>query len=82
MRKNTKSMKVTSCKIIALLGIGVFSLAMMAFIINACTAMNITLAWILFGVMIFGFGLFLFGSICYIKLDYERIKEYFRKIIN
>ena len=70
MKKNSKLKKVTSCKIIAFA------------VINAITAMDVVYAWVLFGIMIFAFVLFLIGSILYIKFDFERIKEYFRKIRN
>jgi hypothetical protein len=55
---------------------------MFLFVINAITAMDVVYAWVLFGIMIFAFVLFLIGSILYIKFDFERIKEYFRKIRN
>ena len=82
MKKNSKLKKVTSCKIIAFSGIFIFSIAMFLFVINAITAMDFVYAWVLFGIMIFAFVLFLIGSILYIKFDFERIKEYFRKIRN
>ena len=82
MKKNSQLMKVTSCKIIVFSGILLFSVSMFLFILNACTKMNITWAWVLFGLMILAFILFIVGSILYVKFDFERIKEYFRKIRN
>ena len=82
MRSLTKLKKVTICKIVALSGIIMFTGLMFAFVVNACTAMNVTLAWWFFALMIMAFIMFLAASIIYIKLDYARIKAYIKKIIN
>ena len=74
--------KATICKIGIFGGIVLFMSLMFAFIINACTWMNVTLAWWLFGGMFLAFIIFLMASIFYIKLNYEKIKAYIKKIIN
>ena len=64
--------KINLHLIFVIVGIIIFSLSMLAFIINACTAQNIILAWLLFAFIILGSGLLLVGLILYVYKNKDK----------
>jgi hypothetical protein len=54
---------------------------MFSFIINACTAQNITLAWILLIIILLSCILFVVGVILFLIKNKEKIRKYLKEII-
>ena len=67
--------------ILTIVGLVVFFIAMLGFIINACTIQNVSLAWLLFAFIILGSGLLLVGLILYIYKNKDKIKKYLDEIM-
>lgn len=62
--------------ILTIVGISIFIISMISFIVNACTIQNIPLAWVLFAFIILGSGTSIIGMILYIFQNKDKIKEY------
>jgi uncharacterized membrane protein len=54
---------------------------MFSFIINACTAQNITLAWILLIMILISCVLLVVGVVLFLINNKEKIKKYLKEII-
>ena len=64
-----------------IIGMILFFVSMLAFIINACTSQNLSLAWFLLAFIILGSGLVLYGLILFIIRNKDKIKNYLNDII-
>jgi hypothetical protein len=54
---------------------------MLGFVVNACTAQNITLAWILLIMILISCVLFVVGVVLFLINNKEKIKKYLKEII-
>ena len=61
-------------------GIVIFALSLIAFVINACTASDVTLAWILFGGIMLGLVLFIVSIVILFIANIGQIKQYLNSI--
>ena len=81
MRRRFKLKKKIKLELILIIvGIIIFFLSMLSFVINACTLQNISLAWFLFAFIILGSGLVLGGMILFIMHNKDKIKNYLDEI--
>ena len=76
MKKNCKSYYI-----ILLISVFIFFGSMFGFIVNACTSQDVTLAWVLFALIMIGSTLMIVGFIVLIVSNKERIKKYLNEII-
>ena len=68
--------KINLFYLLLIIGLIVFFLSMLFFVVNAITAQDITIAWLLFAFIILGSGLILVSLIVYLMKNKERIKQY------
>ena len=68
--------KINLFYLLLIIGLVVFFLSMLLFVVNALTSKNITFAWLLFAFIILGSGLILVSLILYLIKNKERIKQY------
>ena len=66
--------------ILIIIGLILFFLAMLSFVINACTSQNVTLAWILFVFIMLGSAIFIWGIILFLIHNKDKIKKYLDEI--
>ena len=66
--------------ILILVGLILFFVSMLGFVINACLNQNITLAWILFAIIMIGTLLFISGIILFLIRNKDKIKKYINEI--
>ena len=64
-----------------IIGIILFFLSMLSFVINACTTQNVSLAWFLLAFIILGSGLVLYGLILFLLHNKDKVKKYLDEII-
>ena len=72
--------KISLDKLLIIIGIVIFFISMIVFIINACTSRRVPLAWVLLAFIILGSGAFLIGIIILIIRNKEKIKKYLDEI--
>ena len=75
-------MKLTKTKLwstLVVIGLILFIIGMVGFIIDALTLMNVTLAWVMFGVIMTGCTTFMCGLVLFLVYNKEMVNEYFRK---
>ena len=83
MRRNIRLKKKIKFELILIVvGLIIFFISMLSFIINACTIQNVVLAWVLFGVIMLACILFIWGIILFLLHNKEKIKNYLDEIIN
>ena len=68
--------KINLFYLLLIIGLIVFFLSMLFFVVNAITVQDITIAWLLFAFIILGSGLILVSLIVYLMKNKERIKQY------
>ena len=73
--------KIKTDIILIVIGLILFFISMFSFIINACTAQNITLAWILLIIILLSCILFVVGVILFLIKNKEKIRKYLKEII-
>ena len=80
MRLNMKSAKRTKLwTTLVVLGLIFFVVGMAGVVIDACTVQNVTLAWVLFGVIIVGSTTLMCGLVLFLVYNKELINEYIKK---
>lgn len=72
--------KISIDKLLIIIGLVIFFIAIFGFVINACMNRNITLAWLLLGFIFLGSGAFLIGIIMFIAKNKDKIKKYLNEI--
>lgn len=80
-RRSKLKKKINLHLLFLIIGLIVFFLSMLGFVINACTIQNIPLAWILFSFIILGSGLVLVGLIMYLIKNKEKIQNYLDELL-
>ena len=80
-RKLTLKKKINLHLLLVVIGLVLFFLAMLGFVVNACTIQNIALAWVLFSFIILGSGLVLVGLIMYLIKNKEKIQKYLDELL-
>ena len=73
--------KINLFYLLLIIGLIVFFLSMLLFVVNAMTGKNLTFAWLLFAFIILGSGLILVSLILFIIKNKERIKQYFDELL-
>ena len=73
--------KINLYTLFIIIGLVVFFIAMLGFVINACTIQNIPLAWILFSFIILGSGFVLIGLIMYLIKNKDKITKYLDELL-
>lgn len=63
-------------------GVIVLFLATAGFILDAMTIQNVLIAWILFGIILFGIIALVAGMVLYILFNKNKIAAFFKKIAN
>ena len=82
MRRNIKLKKKTKKEIVLIIiGLILFFISMLSFIVNACTIQNIPLAWVLLTVIFISCILFIVGIVLFLINNKEKIKNYLKEII-
>ena len=82
MRRRLKLKKKINLNLLfIIIGLVVFFIAMLGFVINACTIQNIALAWVIFAFIILGSGLVLLGLILYLIQNKEKITKYLDELL-
>ena len=76
MKKKTKKEIV-----LIIIGLILFFISMLSFIVNACTIQNIPLAWVLLTVIFISCILFIVGIVLFLINNKEKIKNYLKEII-
>ena len=66
--------------ILLIIGMMLFFLSMLSFVINACTIQNITLAWILFALIMIACVLVVWGLVLFVANNKEKIRKYLDEI--
>ena len=66
--------------VLTIVGLLVFFLSMLGFVIDALTIRNVTLAWLLFAFIIIGSGLTMWGLILFLYKNKDKIKNYLNDI--
>ena len=66
--------------ILLIIGMMLFFLSMLSFVINACTIQNITLAWILFALIMIACVLVVWGLVLFVTNNKEKIRKYLDEI--
>ena len=72
--------KIKKELILLIIGMMLFFLSMLSFVINACTIQNITLAWILFVLIMVACILVVWGFILFFINNKEKIRKYLDEI--
>ena len=67
--------------ILIVISLILFFISMLGFVVNACTAQNITLAWILLIMILISCVLFVVGVVLFLINNKEKIKKYLKEII-
>ena len=67
--------------VLTIVGLAIFFLSMLGFVIDALTIKNVTLAWILFAFIIVGSVIIMWGLILFLYKNKEKIKKYLDEII-
>ena len=80
-RRLTLKKKINLYTLFIIIGLVVFFIAMLGFVINACTIQNIPLAWILFSFIILGSGFVLIGLIMYLIKNKDKITKYLDELL-
>ena len=81
MRRRFKlKKKIKKELILLIIGMMLFFLSMLSFVINACTIQNITLAWILFILIMVACILVVWGFILFFINNKEKIRKYLDEI--
>ena len=80
-RRLTLKKKINLYTLFIIIGLVVFFIAMLGFVINACTIQNIPLAWILFSFIILGSGFVLVGLIMYLIKNKDKITKYLDELL-
>ena len=82
MRRNIKLKKKTKKEIVLIIiGLILFFISMLSFIVNACTIQNIPLAWVLLTVIFISCILFIVGIVLFLINNKEKIINYLKEII-
>ena len=80
MRREFKlKKKINLFYLLLIIGLIVFFLSMLLFIVNAVTSQDLTIAWLLCSFIILGSGLILVSLILYLIKNKERIKQYLKQ---
>lgn len=66
--------------IFIIVGLVVFNLSIIGFVIDAVTTRNVVIGWILLAFIIAGSGMLLFGLIKYLLFNKDKIKKYLDEI--
>ena len=81
MRRNIQLKKKIKIELVlTIVGLLVFFLSMLGFVIDALTIRNVTLAWLLFAFIIIGSGLTMWGLILFLYKNKDKIKNYLNDI--
>ena len=75
-RGSTLKKKISLHLLLIIIGLIVFFLGMLSFIINACTTQNVSIAWLFFAFIILGSGSILTGLIMFLLKNKDNIKKY------
>ena len=80
-RRLTLKRKINLHVLFIIIGLVVFFLAMLGFVINACTIQNVPLAWVLFSFIILASGFVLVGLIMYLMKNKDKIQKYLDELL-
>ena len=75
-------MKLTKTKLwstLVVVGLVIFAIGMIGFIVDAVTVMNVTLAWVMFALIMTGCTTFMCGLVLFLVYNKTMINEYFKK---
>lgn len=74
-----KSKKTKLWGSLVIVGLILFTIGMAGFVIDAMTIMNVTLAWVMVGVIVTGCTTFMCGLVLFLVYNKEMLKNYLKK---